>query len=663
MQVFEGYPQMYQFEKLPEYIKYVRDHCLLEYVKETLLLSRKLKLPLMKFLDNWCDEQLIGYSKITSFEFLTYLVENRAKQEIEDSLSKWLKDQLEVIGKFELSAEDLTLIIYIRSKALKKFITDFTSDASTALKLVEELDTFNLGEITSATNTYINILKDKIDEEVYFNEKLASTSPGMIYVFDRVSTKLIYANKKVNDLLGFNSQERNNRDDNFLEALMPPENLLPSQHHFESLDTIKDEEVYSFEHQLKDAAGTYRWIRNYETVFKRNEEGKPVQIIGTAYDISEEKRISEDLKFRKEQLTEAQALAQLGSFEWDIRTDTTTNSDQYYKIFEYSDRKRFDYFMSHVQPDDKEKLRTAFEKAFRTGHFECEFRFQTTNGKEKYIWSKGVVLFDKEEPVKMMGTVQDITDRRRIEETLLQKTIELQKTNADLVEFTYVASHDLKEPLRKIATFSDIILTKEQQNLSDTGKLHFQKIIDSCKRMQKMIDDILALSSVVTTHAKEPCNLQSILEDVLQLLEHFIQQKEASITSDQLPTIHVIPSLFRQLFLNLLSNALKFSKKDVAPQIAITHTYLDAKKVITFNEQKACYVAIKIQDNGIGFSNESSEKIFSLFQRLHGKNDYEGNGLGLAICKKIVEEHNGTITAASEPNVGATFTITIPVNS
>jgi PAS domain S-box-containing protein len=516
-----------------------------------------------------------------------------------------------------------------------------------------------LGEVTTATNTYINILKDKINEETYFNNKLAGTSPGMIYVLDLAEQKVIYSNKKATEILGYSQEAIESMSTTFTETLTHPEDLPYVNEHFKCFEDIKDDEICSFEHRLKDINGQYRWIRNYETVFKRNEAGKPVQIIGAAYDITEEKKIAQELKHREDQLVEAQALAQLGSFEWDMKKDTTTNSTQFYKIFEYTNRKQFDYFLSHVHPHDKEKLKACFENAFKTGNYECEFRYEI-NGKEKYIWSKGVVVFENGQPVKMTGTVQDITERRKIEETLLQKTIELEKRNTDLTEFTYVASHDLKEPLRKIATYADIILHKEQESFSAATQNHFQKIIESSKRMQKMIEDILALSSVAGSKDKEAYPLQSILEEALSLLEHTIQQKKATVNSDGLPQAPVIPSLFRQLFLNLIGNALKFSKKEVPPQITITHAYLNDRKVITATKDHACHLAIRVQDNGIGFSNESSEKIFSLFQRLHTRKEYEGNGLGLAICKRIAEEHAGTITASSEPGKGATFTVIIP---
>ena len=660
MQLFEGYTGMYYFEVLPAFVQYILKHRLNDYVTETIRLSRKMQLPMLTYLSNWPEAELFEYSKKSSAEFLTYLAQNKAKEEIQNAVLLWQQDQLSVVGKYDIIAEDLTLIVYIRSKALKTFIPDYTADVRQVIKLVEELDTFNLGEITTATSTYINILKDRINQEVYFNNKLANTTPGMIYVYDLAEHKTIYANKKANDLFGF-SQQPDPDITTGLTSLIHPEDLPEWYEHFKALESLQDEETGSFEHRIKTVEGNYYWVRNYETVFKRNADGKPAQIIVAAYDITGEKRDSHYLQHSKTQLLEAQSIAQLGSFEWNLVTEETNNTDQFYSIFEIPKGTKFNRFLLGVHPDDKAKLLAAFDAAMQTGKYECEYRY-IANGREKYIWSKGIVTFQNNRPYKMSGTIQDITERRKIEEILLQKTMELEKTNASLLEFTYVASHDLKEPLRKIATYTDIILTR-QQHLDEAMQGYFAKIVDSSRRMQKMIDDILALSSLPNNTVKEKANLQTILNDVLLLLEHIIQRKKAVVTSDDLPDAYVIPSLFRQLFLNLISNALKFSRKDVPPQITITHSYLDAKKIVTSNKEAACYIAIKVADNGIGFSNEFSQKIFTLFQRLHNDKEYEGTGLGLAICKRIVEEHHGMIYANGKPGEGAVFTIIVPLQT
>ncbi|RYZ56141.1 MAG: hypothetical protein EOP49_01160 [Sphingobacteriales bacterium] len=180
--------------------------------------------------------------------------------------------------------------------------------------------------------------------------------------------------------------------------------------------------------------------------------------------------------------------------------------------------------------------------------------------------------------------------------------------------------------------------------------------------MQSMISDLLSVSVISGNKAFESYSLKSIVEEVRQTLEYKIEESGAVIKTDDLPAANVVPSQFRQMFLNLVSNSLKFSKEKGTPEIRVTHKYLFPREVAEYNLAKAAmYLRIDVTDNGIGFDNQFSSKIFAIFQRLHGKTEYEGTGIGLAICRKIAENHGGTITANGYPGKGATFTIIIPV--
>jgi light-regulated signal transduction histidine kinase (bacteriophytochrome) len=261
----------------------------------------------------------------------------------------------------------------------------------------------------------------------------------------------------------------------------------------------------------------------------------------------------------------------------------------------------------------------------------------------------------------MTGTVQDITMRKQIEENLLKKTLELERSNIQLQEFASVASHDLKEPLRKIVTFADLTLQLEGQALSEKGKTNLQKVIDSAIRMQQLIEAVLSYSAVGTEVRKQRCNLEELLQDTLVLLEGRIKDTSAVITTDGLPQVEAVPYQMQQLFQNLIINALKFAKKGEQPRIDIKHKVISSEEVNSRHLQPASqYLEISVSDNGIGFPEDAKEKIFGLFQRLHGKSAYEGSGIGLSICRKIAENHGGIINATSEPGKGATFTVTLP---
>jgi light-regulated signal transduction histidine kinase (bacteriophytochrome) len=236
-------------------------------------------------------------------------------------------------------------------------------------------------------------------------------------------------------------------------------------------------------------------------------------------------------------------------------------------------------------------------------------------------------------------------------EHLEQRTRELQESNASLEEFAYAASHDLKEPLRKISIFIKL-LGESMTGAGNKDHLLYERILSSTDRMRTLIDDLLSLS--VLSHETEPekYSLKKVFDDVLQLLDRKIEETCAIIRCDDLPEASIVPSQFSLLFQNLLLNSLKFTRKGVIPEIDLAHRY--------FEEQKSRMLEITVTDNGIGFDNIHNEKIFAVFQRLHNNDQYEGTGIGLAICKRIAKNHNGTITATGEPGKGATFKVVIP---
>ena len=243
-----------------------------------------------------------------------------------------------------------------------------------------------------------------------------------------------------------------------------------------------------------------------------------------------------------------------------------------------------------------------------------------------------------------------------------KRAAELIIANKELLAFTYISSHDLQEPLRKIQTFVTILLENENDNLSENGKYNFKRMKLAASRMQLLIDDLLAFSRVATTELIfEKTELNFIIEEVKAELKDTILEKQATILATKIGSANIIPFQFRQLLYNLISNALKFSNPDIP-----SHIIIDSKiiKGINFKNSKLSpeknYCHIAVSDNGIGFEPQFSERIFEVFQKLHGKEVYSGTGIGLAIVKKIVENHNGIITATSELNKGARFDIYIP---
>ncbi|MBD0400049.1 PAS domain S-box protein [Flammeovirga sp. EKP202] len=245
---------------------------------------------------------------------------------------------------------------------------------------------------------------------------------------------------------------------------------------------------------------------------------------------------------------------------------------------------------------------------------------------------------------------EDVTERVENEQKVKQYMQELILKNRELEDFAYVSSHDLQEPLRKIRAFGDRLSKKEKENLSPKGQDYINRMLNSAERMQQLITDLLRFSRI-SSKAKpfEEINLNDVLRDVISDLEIAINESEAVIRTVELPTIKGDITQLRQLFQNLISNAIKFRNEDTVPQIRIDSS---------FDETKPNEIEISISDNGIGFDDKYSERIFQIFQRLEGRK-YNGSGIGLAICKKITQRHGGDITASSQIGKGTTFTFTL----
>ncbi len=255
----------------------------------------------------------------------------------------------------------------------------------------------------------------------------------------------------------------------------------------------------------------------------------------------------------------------------------------------------------------------------------------------------------------ILVAIEDVTERKRSERLIVERRA-LERVNADLQEFAYAASHDLQEPLRKIRTFGDRILQRWGGTLPDDGRDYLQRMQNAAARMQKLIDDLLAFSRVSTrAQPFEQVDLGGLARDVVQDLEARIEETGGHVELGDLPTIEADPVQMRQLIQNLLANGLKFHRPGQAPTVRV------GAQLMNGSGRSPTY-ELRVEDDGIGFDEKYLDRIFTIFQRLHGRSEYEGTGLGLAICRKIVERHHGRITAHSSPGKGATFVVTLPVS-
>ena len=266
---------------------------------------------------------------------------------------------------------------------------------------------------------------------------------------------------------------------------------------------------------------------------------------------------------------------------------------------------------------------------------------------------------------RLFGAVvifKDITERKQTEETISRKAAELARSNAELEQFAYVASHDLQEPLRKIQAFGDRLKSKcDVVDLKD-GRDYLERMLRAAARMQTLINDLLTFSRVISTNQPfVPVNLEILTREVLSDLEVRIEQTKASVELHDLPTIDADPTQMRQLLQNLISNALKFNKPDQRPRVEVSATVRKVPFSGMEGAPEAEECVLKVKDNGIGFEERYMDKIFAVFQRLHGRAEYEGTGVGLAVCRRITDRHGGMIEAESQLGEGATFIVTLPV--
>lgn len=373
------------------------------------------------------------------------------------------------------------------------------------------------------------------------------------------------------------------------------------------------------------------------------------------------------LKIFDESSKQAEILGKYGSWLLNLENKTFDYSDNKFRLLGYepqSFQPTVENLLSYIHPDDKEIIMDAFqqikEKKFLPLTYYRIIKKDTLE--IRYFRTTGKIFVDRLNNKKMIGTTQDITEDFNKTQLIELRNKELEQNNKELTEFNHVASHDLQEPLRKIQTFISRIEDKEKDSLSETGKDYFEKILEASNRMRVLIDDLLQYSRTNRAEKKfETVDLNTIFSNAVSELSENITEKKAEINAEKLHKVQGIPFQLEQLFINLIGNSLKYSKTDVPAVVTITSKKIKASKAPKLNEKsKKEFIKIVFKDNGLGFEQEYAERIFLLFNRLHGKKDYPGTGVGLAICKKIVENHKGYIFAKGKLNEGAVFEVYLP---
>lgn len=447
-----------------------------------------------------------------------------------------------------------------------------------------------------------------------------------------------------------------------------------------------------------------------------DERGNVYAILNMAVDVTERVLANHKLINTEESLRGAIELAELATWSLDIETNTFSYSKRFMDWLGFaSDTKNLDEAFNPLPVEYRQSVADAIGSAIRpgsAGRYENEHPIvNRLTGQERIIHAQAQLLFDeKGTPVRLSGSAQDVTRHRKVqlalEQQVSERTEELEITNEELAatveelaatneelaatneelteaneelaesnqhltrsnqnleQFAYIASHDLQEPLRKIQQFSDLLKTRYASSLGDE-LIYLERMQVAASRMSLLIKDLLGFSRISTSPAQAArVSLRRVISEALDNLSVAIDEAKATIEVDPLPTVLGDTSQLGQLFQNLLSNALKFRRPDVSPQIEVRAAIVQAQDLpdsVRPPRQAVAYHAIEVTDNGIGFDEKYADRIFQVFQRLHGRNEYAGTGVGLAICQKVVTNHGGAITASSKPGNGATFSIYLPV--
>jgi PAS domain S-box-containing protein len=562
-------------------------------------------------------------------------------------------------------------------------------------KLAPILDSKGSISMVLTTTTDITIQKNA-EETIRESENrfrlFSDNAPMWVCVTD-LEINILYANLEMLNYLGLSHYSQ--FTDKFWQQVVYPEDIIILLEIFQK--SISEQITFDYELRIKNVKmGVYEWF--YLKVIPRYENEKLIGFIGTGLNIHQQKTFAQTLESEVGERTAELKIANDMLFQ---RNDMLSVSESFNRnLTELSPNVVYiqdlegnkNMFLNQtglkligkslekikeigdqiqtliIHPDDIDSVLETIEKVKKSKNeevFEHEYRVKNAEGNWTPILARDTAFKrnEKKEVIQLLGIAIDITEIKKSKNVLEQKNRELEKMNKELESFAYVSSHDLQEPLRKIQAFSSRLMEKENENLSETGKDYLRRMRLAGERMQQLIQDLLAYSRTKTTERKfEKIALTTIIADVIDDLKEDLTLKNGNIIIRDVCDLNIIPFQFRQLIYNLISNSIKFAKTDLPPIIKIDCKNVEGKYL---NNDKSSseldYCHISISDNGIGFDDNYKDKIFEIFQRLHGREEYMGTGIGLAIVKKIVENHNGFISANGEPNKGATFNIYIPV--
>jgi PAS domain S-box-containing protein len=491
-------------------------------------------------------------------------------------------------------------------------------------------------------------------------QTLAVNVPGIVYrVYVREQNRMQFFNHMLEEMTGYKPNELKKGDVCSIDPMILSEDL------FRVLgvvkDAVADNKLFEVEYRIRHKNGSIRhFLERGRPVQRRN--GKPEFIDGVILDITERKKAQEALVFKEHIIENSSSFIAT----CDLEGNMTYGNPSFLKRWGFADPEEFlgkPFWKFWLVEDRLEEIMQALRG---DGFWFDEIKAIRKDGATFDVQVSAAMVFDGDgKPFALTSTSIDITERKRaeralrqardeLEQRVVERTAELERSNRELQDFAFIASHDLQEPLRKIRAFGEMIVRGSGNILSEQSLDYLARMNKAVSRMHELLTSLLDYSRVTTKAAPfKRINLNQSVEASLSNLEILIRENRGHVEVGPLPTLEAEPVQMVQLFQNLIGNALKFRRSPEAPFIRIyANPGASGKDIAVYQ--------ILIEDNGIGFDEKDLAHIFVPFHRLHGRSTYEGVGMGLAICKKIVGRHGGEITAKSKLGKGSTFILTLP---
>jgi PAS domain S-box-containing protein len=508
---------------------------------------------------------------------------------------------------------------------------------------------------------YLTSLSEVGDKSKNFLEKWGGFFPAIVFIYNLERREVSCVNSKLTDYLGYAASDLENLAHGFA-ALVYADDLPLVNSAIDKFDLLPNGESCIFTARFNHKDGGCRYLKCSCSKVQSN------MVMITAENVTEQMRFEEEALSTRQLFDETEKLLLFGSWSWSPKTDKLEWTEGMYELLGYHEKDvgqvTNEFYLKHILPEHAEHFQLVVQQSVSSGMgFELEYVIRTKTGIEKFVFTKGKALLDKDGIVKkIIGITRDVTAKKNFEKERDRNIRELNRSNKELEEFAYVASHDLHEPLRKILTFSERLKGKFSDTVGSEGQVYLDRIWASAFGMRNLIDNLLEFSKISRgSRSFVECDLNRVINEVLSDQELRIEETSTEFRVQELATVEGVPSELRQLFNNLVGNALKFRKKDIKSVIHISGKRLTHKEksdlLLPFNQ---VFFQVNVKDNGIGFESIYTERIFEIFQRLHGKAEYGGSGIGLAICKKIVDNHDGIIYATSSPGIGSTFSVILP---